>query len=53
MTFTVNKDGIVYQSDLGNKTKELAAAIEPTTPTVLGEGRLRLEYGFCGPFGKH
>ena len=32
MTFTVNKDGIVYQSDLGNKTKELAAAIEAYSP---------------------
>jgi len=32
MTFIVNKDGIVYQSDLGNKTKELAAAIEAYSP---------------------
>ena len=31
-TFMVNKDGIVYQSDLGNKTMELAAAIEAYNP---------------------
>jgi hypothetical protein len=28
----VNKDGIVYQSDLGDKTKELAGAIEAYNP---------------------
>lgn len=32
MTFIVNKDGIVYQSDLGDKTKELAEAIEAYNP---------------------
>ena len=32
MTFIVNKDGIVYQSDLGDKTKELASAIEAYNP---------------------
>ena len=32
MTFIVNKDGIVYQSDLGDKTKELAGAIEAYNP---------------------
>jgi hypothetical protein len=31
-TFMVNKDGIVYQSDLGDKTKELASAIEAYNP---------------------
>jgi hypothetical protein len=32
MTFIVNKDGIVYQSDLGDKTKELAAAMRAYNP---------------------
>ena len=32
MTFIVNKDGIVYQSDLGDKTKELASAMQAYNP---------------------
>jgi hypothetical protein len=32
MTFIVNKDGIVYQTDLGDKTKELASAMQAYNP---------------------
>jgi len=32
MTFMVNKDGIVYQSDFGDKTKEIAAAMQAYNP---------------------
>ena len=32
MTFIVNQDGVVWQRDLGEKTAELAAAIESFNP---------------------
>jgi hypothetical protein len=33
MTFVVNKDGVVYQQDLGEKTAEAAAAITSYDPS--------------------
>jgi len=32
MTFIVDKDGVVYQQDLGEKTSDLAAAIKDFNP---------------------
>jgi hypothetical protein len=40
MTFTVNQDGKVYQSDLGPKTQERARKLQRFDP---GEGWLRVD----------
>jgi len=32
MTFMVNQDGVVWERDLGEKSAELAAAIQKFTP---------------------
>jgi hypothetical protein len=36
MTFVVDKDGVVYQKDLGEKTVELAQAMGQYDPAMAG-----------------
>jgi hypothetical protein len=43
ITFVVDKDGVVYQKDLGEKTVELAQAMAEHDPVMTGSQRSSLD----------